>query len=221
MLEFAAIAFALGVKHSFDADHLVAVSNLLARSKSVFHSAKNAVYWACGHMLTASAITLLLLAFRDTLLPIVLDKFEIAVAAMLIFLGLASISQALSLHSHRHGHGGASHEHYHFHLGANASHGHESSDHEHGHMLGIGIVHGLASNGELLLLLTVSLGLATAAEMVAGVAIFSIGVALGMVAFSALFTLPLVKAKSAQFLRAINFLVGMVSVAYGVSMVVT
>ena len=213
MLEFAALAFGLGVKHSFDADHLIAVSNLLARPKSVLHSAKNAVYWAGGHMLTASIITLLLLAFRDTLLPIVLEKFELAVAAMLIFLGLASISQAISLHSHRHGHGGQGHEHYHFHLGGSAGH-------EHGHMFGIGVIHGLASNDELLLLLTVSLGLASAAEMVAGVAIFSLGVALGMVAFSALFALPLVRAKSEQFLRGINLLVGAVSVAYGFSMVI-
>jgi high-affinity nickel permease len=212
MLEFAALAFGLGVKHSFDADHLIAVSNLLTRSKSLFHSVQNAVYWAGGHMLAASVITLLLLTFRDSLLPVILDKFEIAVAAMLIFLGLASISQALSFHSHRHEHGGESHEHHHFHIRAN-------DGHEHGHMFGIGIVHGLASNDELLLLLTVSLGLATAAEMVAGVAIFSFGVALGMVAFSALFTLPIVKAKSVQFLRAINLFVGLLSVGYGLVMV--
>ena len=43
MLEFAALALFLGMKHSFDADHLVAVSNLLTKARSLAHSAWMAV----------------------------------------------------------------------------------------------------------------------------------------------------------------------------------
>lgn len=208
MLEFALLAFGLGVKHSFDADHLVAVSNLLTRAKSIRHAAKMSAFWASGHMLTAAIITLLLIAFKDSLLPLVLEEFELAVAAMLIFLGAVSVAQAVAFHSHRHAHGGEEHEHFHMHLGA------EKDDHSHCHMFGIGIVHGLASNDELLLLLTVSLGAATAAEMLVGVGIFSLGVVVGMIAFAAAFTL--LRSRAAAFARALNFAVGASSIAYGI-----
>lgn len=81
-------------------------------------------------------------------------------------------------------------------------------------MFGIGVVQGLASNDELLLLLIFSLGAATSLEMVAGVGIFSLGVAVGMVAFAAAFTL--LRSRAAAFARALNFAVGASSVAYGV-----
>src|SRR5213078_4004303 len=70
--EFAAfivLALALGFKHSYDADHLVAVSNLITRSGSVRKTSLMSVAWAAGHMVTAAIITVLLYTFRQTLLP--------------------------------------------------------------------------------------------------------------------------------------------------------
>ena len=214
MLEFAALALALGVKHSFDADHLIAVSNLLSNARSAAHAARMSAYWAFGHMLAASLITLALLSFKDALLPLVLDKLELAVAAMLVFLGAASITRALLAHSHRHLHAGRTHEHFHVHLrGSPAGHSHR-------HMFGVGVVHGLASNDELLVLLTASLGAASAAEMIAGVGIFSAGVALGMLAFAFAFTLPVLRARgrSVLLMRGVNLAVGLASIGYGVAM---
>src|SRR6058998_2570832 len=62
-IEFAAfivLALALGFKHSYDADHLVAVSNLIARSPSLRKTMTMSLVWAVGHMLTASIITVAL-----------------------------------------------------------------------------------------------------------------------------------------------------------------
>ena len=73
ILFFLGLALALGFKHSYDADHLVAVSNLLVRSHDLRRTALMSVSWALGHMLTASGITVILFVFRETLLRPFLD----------------------------------------------------------------------------------------------------------------------------------------------------
>ena len=77
ILFFLGLALALGFKHSYDADHLVAVSNLLSRSKDLRRTTLMSVSWAAGHMLTASGITVILFVFRELLLRPFLDAFEV------------------------------------------------------------------------------------------------------------------------------------------------
>lgn len=206
-----ALALFLGVKHSFDADHLIAVSNLLSKARSASHSIKMSASWAAGHMLTATIITALLFVLKDSILPLLLGKMEILVALMLIALGFFGMWQSRLLHSHSHSHGSEEHAHWHMHnLAAN-----HSKDHSHYHMFGIGIVHGLASNDELLVLLTITLGLSSFTELALGLALFTTGVAAGMVFFSLLFTYPLLRLHSQKLVRGFNFAAGCVSVAYG------
>src|SRR3972149_3109893 len=92
ILLFLGLALALGVKHSYDADHLVAVSNLRTRSKNLRRTIAMSVSWALGHMLTASGVTLILFVFREAFLAQFLAIFELAVAAMLIAIGLVSLT---------------------------------------------------------------------------------------------------------------------------------
>lgn len=209
MLEFLPLALFLGIKHSFDADHLVAVSNLLTRARGVRSALKLGISWAFGHMITATIITVVLFNIKEPLLSWLLAQFEILVALMLIALGAWSIWQARIFHTHRHAHEEELHAHPHIHL-KNAK-----SDHSHRHIFGIGIVHGLASNDELLILLTASLGVSTLAEMIAGVAVFSAGVVLGMVIFALLFTYPMLKVRGEKLKRLLTGGVGAISVAYG------
>ena len=66
---FIVLAVALGFKHSYDADHLVAVSNFLARSTSLRKTTLMSMSWAAGHMATASIITVLLYFGREVFFP--------------------------------------------------------------------------------------------------------------------------------------------------------
>src|SRR3989344_2230524 len=197
MFEFLPLALFLGIKHSFDADHLVAVSNVLTRARSIKASLKLGMSWAIGHMFTATIITILLFSFKDSILPLILERFETIVAFMLIALGLWSLWSARVFHRHRHAHEGKRHEHIHLHLKT------AKSDHSHRHIFGIGIIHGLASNDELLILLTASLGASSLLEMVTGVAVFSLGVVIGMAVFSLIFTLPFLKIRGEALRRAV------------------
>src|SRR2546425_628565 len=154
-LAYLALALALGFKHSYDADHLVAVSNLLTRSASLRRTTTMSVTWAAGHMVTASLITVILFQLGQTFLAGFIGSFELAVVAMLIAIGILGLALEFGLsrrlvrllqrlrllHEHEHPHGQEEHRHVHWHLGRFR---------EHGTMLGIGVVHGLASNDEIL-----------------------------------------------------------------------
>lgn len=83
-------------------------------------------------------------------------------------------------------------------------------------MFGIGIVQGLASNDELLLLLTASLSLTTLTGIVIGIALFGMGVVAGMFGYSLLFNLALTRVSMEKFRSTIGLAAGGISVTYGV-----
>ena len=213
-LSFAGLALLLGFKHSYDADHLIAVANFLRKTPTLKSATGISISWAIGHMVTAAIITTLLYVFRESFLDNILPHFEKIVGVMLIVLGIFSLKDLLkkiSVHSHAHAHENEKHSHLHVHA-------ENKKIHMHKHMFGIGIIHGLASNDELLVLLTAILGLATLAQILAGVAIFSIGVIAGMVAFALLFSFPILKTKSELLYKIITLATGTASVLYGLRM---
>ena len=211
-LLFIVLAVALGFKHSYDADHLVAVSNFIARSTSLRKTAWMSVSWAFGHMATASVITITLYAGKETFLTEVLEPLEFAVGVMLIVLGVVSLAWEFEVlpkfgHAHRHAHEKApEHEHVHVHWW---------KFRDHGAMFGIGIVHGLASNDELLILFVSALSVTTLAGLLLGVAVFSAGVVIGMISFGLALTYPLGRWNEKRVRRAVTLVAGALSIFYG------
>ena len=212
LISFMVLALVLGFKHSYDADHLIAVSNILHKAKSIKSSVKVGLSWALGHMLTATIITILIYNFKESVLGVILPHFKKIVGAMLIVLGFLSLRQFFVFHSHRHSHGNIVHSHQHIHLK------HEHDGHFHRHMLGIGIIHGLASNDELILLFTASLAVTSIGGLLIGLSIFSLGVVLGMILFTCLFSYPLLKTHSELIHKIIIFFTGSTGIIYGILM---
>ena len=219
-LLFLAIAFALGFKHSYDADHLVAVSAILTRNRG---DARRVLWlglsWAVGHMATAAVITVLLFLSASQVGLITLSWFESAVAWMLIAIGLLVLafehprvkaSWRVRFHRHEHEHAGEKHEHHHVHL--------LGAYREHGLMVGIGIVHGLASNDELLILLLPVLTITSLAGLLVGVLLFSLGVVAGMILFSWAVTFPLRRWNTEKVRFVVAVATAVLSIAYGVAL---
>lgn len=212
-LFFIALALALGFKHSYDADHLVAVSNLLTRSRSLRKTALMSASWAAGHMITATVIMILLYEFRQTLLKDFLDNFELVVAVMLVIIGVLGLLIEFGiLHRHRHEHEFSNrqtetHTHTHLHLRSNR---------EHRAMFGIGVVHGLASNDELLVLFVASFGVTSLAGLLGGVGVFSAGVVVGMILFGIGVTYPMLRWGQARVRRIVNVGAAFLSIGYAV-----
>lgn len=214
---FIVLAIALGFKHSYDADHLVAVSNLIARSPGIRTTAAMSVSWAAGHMITASIITVILFLSREAFLRDVLRPLEAAVAVMLIVLGVLSLAWEFGIlpklaHVHLHRHRGETPEHEHAHV--------HVLRREHGAMFGIGIVHGLASNDELLILFVSALSVTSLAGLLVGVAVFSAGVVIGMVSFGLALTYPMKKWDAKGVRRAVALIAGALSIVYGILILV-
>lgn len=203
---FVALALALGFKHSYDADHLVAVSNLLTRSRSLRKTAWMSASWAAGHMITATVVTVLLYEFRATLLTGLLEHLELAVAVMLVVIGVFGLLVEFGF-IHRHAHRHESEEHVHTHL-------HPHGEPAHRAMFGIGVVHGLASNDELLILFVASLSVTSLAGLLAGVGVFSAGVVVGMIVFGIGVSYPVSRWGSARVRRAINVTAAILSILY-------
>jgi hypothetical protein len=156
----------------------------------------------------------ILFVFREALLSTFLAAFEIIVGVMLVVIGVVGILWEFRvlqriglLHEHPHEHPAGQHAHPHFHL---------SGLGDHGTMFGIGVVHGLASNDELLILLVASFAIATIEGLLAGVAVFSLGVILGMVLFGLGLNYPMVKWGDAKVRRVVSVVAAVLSIGYGV-----
>lgn len=125
MTDFSLIFMALvvGFFHSFEADHLAAVSNLVSTKKSAIQSLKDGMFWGIGHTVTIFFIGVLILVLKYSISENIFSKFEGLVGIMLIVLGIYRLSKLKQVKQTLH-------------------HGHN-----HKLALGVGLIHGIAGSG--------------------------------------------------------------------------
>jgi len=219
------VGFALGLKHSTDADHIVAVSTLVSDTAGARRGALVGAFWGLGHLLTVFAAGSVVVALRVRVPPQIEWALELLVALVLLWLGVHTIGKCFSgrYHFHVHQHGWHSHAHLHFHARG-------KTDHEHAPHAGtfvsrnigrgakpllVGMAHGLAGTAGLALLV-----LASIPSRMLGVLyllVFGLGALMGMAAFSALLGMPLARAASRlSWLHAMRLAAGASSIILGV-----
>jgi ABC-type nickel/cobalt efflux system permease component RcnA len=186
----------IGMRHALEADHLAAVATLASGGLSRRRTIVRGAVWGMGHTLALLAIGGVCLALQLTIPDRVSQYLELGVGVMLLGLGAEVIwrwrRQGLHVHVHRHDDGRA-HLHAHRHVAGEA---HDASAHAHAHAspfprraLAIGIVHGIAGSGALVLLTVQTLGSFWLG--LAYILIFGAGSILGMAALSAAIAVPL------------------------------
>ena len=219
----------LGIKHSLDADHVVAISSIITRSPSLKNTLKLSTSWAMGHMITAGIITFILFTFKEQVLSHYLSSFEFIVAIMLILIGVLTILWEFNIitwgkHSHGHIHykddGVEIHTEDHDHDHENVEpleHVHVfQAKKEHQAIFGIGIIHGLASNDELLLLFTLTLGIDNFLLILFGLFIFSFGVVLGMSFYGTVLNSISITTRREKIIRWMNISIAVIAIVYAV-----
>jgi len=82
----------LGMRHSTDPDHVVAVSTIVSRERSVKQGAVIGMMWGFGHTLTIFIVGAAIILFNLTIPPRIGLSMEMAVAAMLILLGVLNLT---------------------------------------------------------------------------------------------------------------------------------
>src|SRR6267143_6041115 len=186
LLTMLGFGLVLGLRHALDPDHLAAVSTIVSESKSLRRSSLVGTFWGMGHTLSLLLAGVLVIALKFQISARLTVWMEFVVALMLILLGIKSLLRSLrclKVHVHRHRHDGTEHTHVHLHRpGEQHAHGHRHLVKFGARPFFIGMVHGMAGSGALMILV-----LATIPSAVAGliyVAIFGMGSIGGMLLMS-------------------------------------
>jgi len=164
---FAAV---VGFGHAFEADHILAVSSIVSKRNNIILAIKDGIFWGLGHTSTIVVIGMVIIIGKATFLQGYFSYFEAAVGIMLIVLGLSRLynywqeNESLVM-----------------------------VDGNKGHKLAynVGLIHGLAGSGAMVLLVMSEIESSTLSILY--LLIFGIGSIVGMLLAAGFLTIPLSK----------------------------
>jgi hypothetical protein len=81
----------LGMRHATDPDHIVAVSTIACRERSMWRASRIGVVWGLGHTLTIFVVGGAIIVFKIAFTPAIGLSLELTVALMLVVLGLLNL----------------------------------------------------------------------------------------------------------------------------------
>jgi ABC-type nickel/cobalt efflux system permease component RcnA len=211
---FVLLMYALyeGLLHAFEADHVLAVTNIVSQRNRIFPALKDGVCWGLGHTSTIFLIGIIILMFKVNIPDRMFAYFEALVGLMLILVASYRLyvffrKERLEVHAHAHEHAGENkHPHVHVHLKGKSLH--KAS-------YGIGFVHGLAGSGALVVLVMTQIN--TITNSLLYLMLFGVGSIAGMAAVAGLFSVPFSKRIiNRRWLRiALVFVSSLLCFAYG------
>lgn len=175
------IGFVLGIRHAIEPDHVIAVSTIASQSKKLWHASLAGVFWGIGHTITLFIVGIILILMKGEIPGKWSMSLEFLVGIMLVYLGVTTILSFKNIHVHTHGHDGDEHKHVHTHEhGGKHEHKHK---HKHKHVsylksMSIGLVHGLAGSGTMVIL-TMST-VKSVWEAAIYILLFGVGTVIGM-----------------------------------------
>jgi hypothetical protein len=242
-LALLAIGLVLGMRHATDPDHVIAVSTIVSRERSVIRAGFIGILWGLGHTLTILIVGTAIILFAFVIPARTGLAMEFCVGLVLILLGVLNLTGAMKWtsvklspahprvtgeHAHLHEHDAKLHFHWHKHAPAGDHHGESLTppkwlDQAFGGLglyqavrpLLVGIIHGLAGSAAVALLV-----LSTIHEpkwAVLYLLVFGLGTIAGMMLISTIIALPLsiAGARFAWLNRGLVTGSGIVSLAFG------
>jgi hypothetical protein len=200
-------AFILGLLHSFEPDHLVAVSTIVARCKSAPQASVIGGLWGAGHTLVIIFVSLIIFCMKLSIPEQIFNLFEGCVGVMLIILGCRLINIFFNT----------------IHISSRAIHGHDHGTSENSILsLCVGSVHGLAGSGAVIVLFFSQLASATTAFGSLGAFGFGTIVSMACASFFLGTSLHWYRSGSMRYFeKYLQASIGLVSIVFGVYKIIT
>lgn len=235
-----ALGFFLGMRHATDPDHVIAVTTIVSRERTLLHATLIGALWGLGHTITILFVGSTIILFKLTIPPRLGLGMELCVGLMLIALGVLNLTgllrRAVEWVTIRRL-GGAAHSH--FLLGRWMVHTHDEDGEpvflDSVSILGwtprwwktlglfhalrplvVGVVHGLAGSAAVALLVLAAIGRPSWA--VGYLLIFGLGTVAGMMLITAAIALPFAYSmrRFTRLNRGLAAASGFLSVAFGI-----
>ena len=202
LLSILALGLFLGMRHATDADHVVAVTTIVSKQRSIRGAAILGALWGVGHTLTIVLVGGAIVLFGVVIPPRVGLSMELGVAVMLVVLGGANLVGAVRRIDDV-AHGGLR-EHTHALLPGGGL-----------RSMVVGVVHGLAGSAAIALLVLATIRDARFAVLY--LLVFGFGTVLGMMLLTSAMVAPLAVAsrKVEGLPRLMGRLTGVASVVLG------
>lgn len=220
-----ALAFALGLRHATDPDHVAAVATLAAdpREGGAVAAGRLGLAWGLGHAATCTALGLAAVWAGAALPSTARIVAELGVGLLLVALATRLLLRAWRgrIHVHPHRHGALVHAHAHLH--EPVAEPHTDAAHAHGHRgglgrspaeaFGIGLVHGVGGSALAAALVVAAVG--DAGRALLFLACFAAGSVLAMTGASAGLGLAFARAPRALRLERVAPLLAVATLAFG------
>ncbi|MGM0876380.1 MAG: urease accessory protein UreH [Bacillota bacterium] len=192
------LGFILGIKHSIEPDHIIAVATIASKSKKLWRSTLAGVFWGIGHTITLFIVGMILILMKDEISDKWTMSLEFLVGIMLVYLGISSMF---------------------FYKKYSNLQEQGTRDWEKASFLKsilIGSIHGIAGSAAMVLL-TMST-VTTVWEGAVYILVFGIGTIVGMLCFTTIIGIPFVMStnKSIGLNRVLTKLAGTVSFVFGI-----
>ena len=232
-LSIVALGFFLGMRHATDADHVVAVTTIVSRERTMRSAALIGVLWGLGHTITIFLVGSMIILFGMVIPPRLGLTMDLSVGLMLILLGILNLSGMMRWIKQNfetgtaHSHGGFAH-----------SHAVQNSEQESASSLGwldrsfsriglyqllrplaVGVVHGLAGSAAIALLVLTTIRIPVWAMIY--LLVFGLGTVAGMMLITAAIAVPftLSETRFARMNRVLATASGIISLLFGLLIV--
>ena len=101
LLTIVLVGFFLGMRHATDPDHVIAVTTIVTRQKSLAHASLIGILWGIGHTITIFVIGTAIILFSVVIPARVGLSMELSVGLMLILLGVLNLTGTMRWMSER------------------------------------------------------------------------------------------------------------------------
>jgi ABC-type nickel/cobalt efflux system permease component RcnA len=247
LLSIIVLGFLLGMRHATDPDHVIAVSTIVSRRRSIKQAAMIGGVWGIGHTLTILLVGGGIILFGWVIPTRIGLSMEFSVGLMLILLGILNLTGILQWISnafspaHQDGSSGALCSQPHSRFDFAHTHRHSPETHTHGptqkplswmgrqfgslglynalRPLVVGLVHGLAGSAAVALLVLTTIR--DPKWAVAYLLLFGIGTIAGMMLITSAMGVPFAYAEKhlSQMSKGVRITSGLISLGFGLFIV--